>query len=124
MLELLLPALMPAIGDGVKSLIHKFTGSDASPKTVDEAIKLRDADIRRLETLARLDAPGGNMSRWVQDLRGSSRYLLAFAIIGYGIVVQFTDAPPAVVANAQLLMGSVFSFMFGDRMYLHLKRGG
>lgn len=122
-LSLLLPAVVPAGIDFLKSIVYKITGiSGAEPKTVDDAIRMKQAEVEKLRALAELDKPWGEVSRWVADLRASWRYICASIIILVSMfsVIAFPDR---VDVNEILLnlAGSVFSFMFGDRVYFHLK---
>lgn len=124
LLATLLPALVPAAVDGVKGLINKWTGGVATPQTVDDVVKLGQLEIDRIKALAALDAPGANCSPWVADLRGSARYIAVGIILVWGVVIQLPaiHAAPETVLNAQQLMASAFSFLFGDRIYFNLKR--
>jgi len=133
LLALLLPALLPAGVDIFKGLFgavsRLITGeTGAKPQNVEEAIKLMEADTARLKALADLDKPAANISKWVADLRGSFRYIGAGVIILAGAFVIIYDVLTAGSVDAATyetvttLMGSVFSFMFGDRVNLSLKR--
>lgn len=127
LLALLLPALVPVVADGVRSLFGWiFGGSGAQPQNVEEQIKLMSAEVAKLEALAKLDAPAGNISTWVADLRASFRYLAAaMIIIGtfglIGIKAAGGAIEDSVIDVCLQLSGSVFSFLFGDRMYLSLR---
>lgn len=135
LLALLLPALLPVgagilkdIFGGVSRLITGDTG--AKPQNVDEYIKLQESDVKRMQALAELDKPAANISKWVADLRASFRYIGAGLIILAGAFIIVYDAlsPNTVGAEAYAtvttLMGSVFSFMFGDRVNLSLRQTG
>ncbi len=70
----LLPALFPAMADGVRGIFAKLTGSKgAQPQNISEVIQLMQADISRLTALATLDAPGSNVHAWVSDIRALQR---------------------------------------------------
>lgn len=126
LLPLLLPALVPAFVDAVRGGIGwLFGGKGAQPQNVDEAVKLMSAEIEKLKALAELDKPAGNISQWVSDLRASFRYLAAAIIIIGTILAVFakgfgTAIPDEFIDVLLTLSGSVFSFLFGDRVYLHL----
>lgn len=133
LLALLLPALLPVAADALKGifgglsrLIVGETGT--KPQNVDEYVKMQQADIERMKALAELDKPAANISTWVADLRASFRYIGAGIIILCGAFVVIYDAmAPGQVSEIgyntiTTLMGSVFSFMFGDRVYLGLKQ--
>lgn len=128
MLELLLttviPGLLPVVGDGIKTVINKVTGNNpAVPQSVDDAIALMAAQTERLRALAEIDKPAGNISPWVADLRASSRYIAVFLLITNGIGQGIWGTDPQVVLMSGQMAQSAFFFLFGDRVYLHLKRG-
>jgi hypothetical protein len=86
-----------------------------------------EAEAKKLAALAALDRPVGNISNWVADLRASFRYLAAGIIIIATIVAIFAQGAglpiDVTLLDALLqLSGSVFSFIFGDRLYFHLKQ--
>lgn len=121
-LTTLLPALLPALGDGIRGVIAKFTGSaGASPQNVDEAIKLMQAQTDKLRAIAEIDKPSGNASPWVTNLRESSRYIATFAVLLNAALQSAFNPNPAHVVMSLELASSAFFFLFGDRVYLHLK---
>lgn len=134
LLTLLLPALTPAIADGMKGLFQKFFGG-TKPIAVDDQVKLMAAEAEKLKAVAELDRPIGEPSQWVVDLRASFRYVAAGAIIlgtvlltaGFFLLTYYKPEYAQVAALVALLemfaqmSASVFSFMFGDRVYLGLK---
>lgn len=127
-LSMVLPALVPAVADGVRGLFRKFAGGEPSePQSVQERVSLIQADTERLKAMAEIDRPYGEISRWVSDLRASFRYILAGLIVlaATAICSYLAALEPAlrkVIALAFIEMaGSAFSFVFGDRMYRHLK---
>ena len=132
LLALLLPALLPVgagilkdLFSGVSRLITGDTG--AKPQNVDEYIKMQAADVERMKALAELDKPAANISTWVADLRASFRYIGAgLIILSVAFIIVFDALSPATVSieaynTVTTLMGSVFSFMFGDRVNLSLR---
>jgi hypothetical protein len=133
LLSLVLPAFLPAVSDGFRALTtgiaQKFFGG-TKPIAVDDQVKLMTAESEKMKALAELDRPIGNPSQWVVDLRASFRYIAAGLIIvgtgcmaGYVVVTGDMTAGSAGVINVCLeLCSSVFSFMFGDRVYLNLKK--
>ena len=129
-LALLLPALVPAVVDGFRSVVGWLFGSSgAQPQNVEEAIKLMQAEVEKLKALAALDKPAGNISQWVADLRASFRYLAAALIIlgTFGLTIAPGLGFPveaSVLAVAWEMMGAVFSFMFGSRLYSSLTQKG
>jgi hypothetical protein len=131
---LVIPALMPAVADGMKGLFGKFFGS-AEPVNVDDKIKLMGAEVQKLTALAALDTPIGVPSQWVCDLKSSFRYIAAgiiilftllfcglfFALCAYDPTNKAIDTVVSVLEILLQMAGSVFSFLFGDRLYFNLK---
>ncbi|MBI5236242.1 MAG: hypothetical protein HY886_08340 [Deltaproteobacteria bacterium] len=121
---LIIPALIPVVSDAVKGIINKLTGqSGATPKSVDEEMKLMQAKAEWMKALAELDKPTGETSRWVNDLRASFRYLAAAAIIIVAFATLFIPTLDAgYVEMAWTSAQAAFAFIFGDRMYVYLRR--
>ena len=128
LLALLLPAFLPVVADGLRGIFSWFTGgTGAKPQNVEEAIKLMEAEAKKLAALAELDRPAGEISQWVADLRASFRYIAAGVILIGTMLAIFAQGAGLAIDAALLdallqLSGSVFSFMFGDRLYFHLKQ--
>ena len=116
LLTTLLSSLVPVGVEGIKQLIVSKTGG-VKPTTVAEQIQLDEQDIKRMQTVAALDNPGGTPSQWVIDLRGSARYLAAFFVILGGVALSFTpDAPVEVQMTALEAANIAFGFLFGQRI--------
>lgn len=111
----LISAVLPAGIDMVKNLFggvsRKFFGL-----SVDDQIKVDQAQVEKMKALAALDNPGGTPSQWVIDLRASFRYIGAGICIlsGIGLMVY----SPTNIELAAQLIAMPFSFIFGERMYL------
>lgn len=121
LIETAVAALIPVGVEGIKQVIVRWTG-EVKPTTVDEQLKLLDADIRRLEAIAALDNPHGTPSQWVIDLRASSRYLGALAIIAAGILTLYIpNMPKEIVAIAMEGASVCFGFLFGQRIIVNFK---
>lgn len=119
-------ALVPALVDLVKgaggAVSRKFFGM-----SVEDQIKLGNADVQRLEALAKLDNPHGQPSQWVVDLRASFRYVgaLVVILIGCGVLAAgVTYKETLVTEMGYTLVGLPFSFIFGERLLLGLKGPG
>lgn len=124
-LATVLPGLLPVVLDGAKMIFSKITGiSMGEPKSFMERMQFYNAETERLKTIAELDRPGQNISRWVADLRGSFRYIFVGLIIivtlAYGILYQWIGVPEVWGVLSQLA-GSATFFIIGDRVYLGLK---
>ena len=117
----LISALIPVGVEGAKQVINKAVGGP-KPTTIDEQIKLEQADIARLEAVAKLDNPYGTPSQWVVDLRASARYIAAWAVILGGGAVLFTGADIQVKALAVEAISVAFGFLFGTRIVANLKK--
>lgn len=118
----ILSAFIPAVSDGIRGLINKWTGgAGAKPANVEEAVKLIDADIRRLETLAKLDSVG-NTSQWVNNFRALMRPSVGALIVVFWGSTLYIQMDGALVDIAANLASSVVFYLFGDRTYMHFKR--
>ena len=127
-LSFLLPALLPPVVDGIRSVVARFTGIGAAePKTPEQLIAVMEAETERLRVIAELDRPAGEISKWVCNLRSSFRYIMAGVIILSTFTLFGLDSARVFAVRSEImtsllhLMASVFSFLFGDRVYLHLK---
>jgi hypothetical protein len=120
--SILAPALVPAIADGLRSVIAKFTGgAGAQPQNVTEAIQLMEAQTKRVQALAALDALPDGASKWVIDLRGSFRYVVCGGVLA-GAIAGVLGGVDQVAGLVLLdLGGACMSFIIGERMYLNLR---
>lgn len=125
LLSLIIPALIPMFSDTVRGIVNKFTGgAGAQPANVNEAILLMKAETERLQAVAALDTPSPNISKWVADLRAATRYVIAIIVVLNAVVTVYVPGmPEAFVDMSVTLAGSVWSFLFGERMYLGIKGG-
>lgn len=119
--SLLASVVAPAVIDLVKgtfgALSRKWAGL-----SVDDQIKLQNADVVKLEALAKLDNPAGTPSQWVVDLRAAFRYVGAGVAILSGLFIVVTFPASAVMVDAGLqLIAMPFGFIFGERLYLGLR---
>jgi hypothetical protein len=123
--SLLIPALVPMFADTVRAVVNKLTGNaGAQPANVTEAIQLMDAESRKLQALAALDAPAAGISPWVADLRASCRYVIAIIVVVAAVASVYVPGVQPVEADLLVnLAGSVWSFLFGERMYIGLAKG-
>lgn len=121
--SLILPALVPAIADGVRGLFARFTqGKGAQPQNTQEQIQLMQAQTERVKALAEIDALSPNASPWVADLRGAFRYVAVGGILLTTMIATLTRAEPAALAVLLDLSGASMAFIIGERMYLGLKK--
>ena len=117
-LSLVIPALIPAVADGLRGVFSKLTGgAGAKPQNVEEQIKLMTAENERLKAVAELDKPAENISPWVADLRASFRYIAGGMIILAAVSSLYVRVDLFLQDAVWNLAGSVFAFLFGDRMY-------
>lgn len=123
LLTLILPAIVPALTDGVRGLIAKFTGNGgAQPQNVAETIQLMQAQTDRVRALAEIDKPTGDVSPWVADLRASFRYFAILLIWVTTAAAIFAQVDKALVLVLLDMTGASMSFIIGERMYLSLKK--
>jgi hypothetical protein len=112
--------------DGARGLINMWTGgAGAKPANAQEAVSLIDADIRKMEAIAKLDAVHGDVSMWVSNIRALQRPVsAAVVLLSWGIVLGIygdanIDTTINIVSN---LASSVIFYLFGDRTYMHFKK--
>lgn len=122
LIETLVSALAPVAIEGVKQAAAKWLGTRPKAMTVDEQLKLDNAEIERMKVVAELDKPIGNPSQWVVDLRSSARYVGALGVIAVGIGSLFVVVAPAVQAVALEASSIAFGFLFGSRIVSSFKR--
>lgn len=132
---MILPALLPGLMDGLKGLFQRLFGG-TKPISADEQIKLMKAEADKLSALAEIDKVYGQPSLWVTNLRASFRYLaasfimfLSLVVITFYISTSQSGVDPAKGKNVfdiiEILLqldGSLFFFLFGDRVYINLKK--
>lgn len=116
-----IPAVVDLVKGGVAAVGRKFTGL-----SVEDQIKLANADAAKVEALAKLDNPGGVPSQWVVDLRASIRYILAAALVlvGSGLAgfAAFSNAGTEVIQLGLEIAAIPSLLVFGERMYLTFKK--
>ena len=123
--SLIFPALVPALTDGFRGIVAKFTGgAGGQPQNVAERVQLMQAEAAKLQALASLDTTNGEPSKWIVDLRASFRYvIISFIMIFTAVIVFNPDIVGASVIAVFLDMtGACMSFVIGERMYLTLKK--
>ena len=128
LLNMLVTAAVPVAADWLRAAGNwLFGGAGAEPTSVKERIELMQAETERVKALALLDAPAGNISPWVANLRAAFRYIAAGVILTpvpfvviYGII--YPTAIPAVNVYLSEVASPVFGFMWGDRLRVHLRK--
>lgn len=116
LIETIVGALVPVGAEAIKQLVVRFTGG-VRPTSIAEQIQLDQSEIERLKALAALDNPGGTPSQWVIDIRASSRYIGALAVIAVGIGSLFVAGVTPDVQKIALEAANIaFGFLFGSRI--------
>lgn len=115
------PALLPALTDGLRGVIAKLTGgAGGQPQNMQERVALMQAETSRLEALAKLDAPVGDPSKWVVNIRAVFRYAAITLIWIITAVAILSGADRALVLVLLDMCGASLSFIIGERFYLKL----
>lgn len=124
LLALILPALLPAGLDMLKSVVARVTGVVASePRNTAERITLMGAENERLKIIADLDKPSGEISKFTANFRALNRYILGDLILIITFIYILLPGMNLEIANFLLnLSASVFAFFFGDRVNLYLRK--
>lgn len=116
-----LPILLDLVKGAGGAISRKVLGL-----SVDDQVKLDNAQIERVKALAELDNPHGTPSQWVIDTRGAFRYIAAAGLVLSGIAVALYGASQANQETLTLgieLAASPFGFIFGERLVLSYKGG-
>lgn len=124
-LTILLPALAPALLDGVRGIFAKITGgAGGTPQNVNERIQLMQAETERLRALAEIDKPSENISVWVADTRAIFRYAviaLIWLVAGVAVLFGGEEVPKEIKLVLLDLAGASLSFVIGERYYFKIK---
>jgi hypothetical protein len=115
--SLLASTAFPLVLDLVKQVTNKYVGL-----SVDDQIKMDNAQVEKMKALAQLDNPYGTPSQWVVDLRASFRYLGSILVIGIGVFI-ISSMPTQLEAGLSLVT-MPFGFIFGERLILSFKGPG
>ena len=116
LLTTILSALIPVGAEGIKQYVSTKLGG-VKATSVAEQIQLDDSEIKKLQAVAALDQPGGTPSQWVVDLRASSRYLAAWAVIASGLALMFVPDVTMEVKSLGFEASNIaFGFLFGSRI--------
>lgn len=123
LLGTIVPALLPAVSDGVRGLIARATGGKGSqPQNMAERLELMKAENERLAIVAKLDEPG-NVHMWVADLRALQRPGLATVVLVSYAVAVHQQLPPAVLEQLGWYAQMVTFYLFGQWGYTGMKGG-
>ena len=126
----MLESLLISTGLPILLDLFKSAGGAVSRKwlglSVEDQIKLDNANVTRLQALAQLDNPYGTPSQFVIDLRGAFRYVVATVLIFGGLCLAgfgaYTKDQEIVGAGLELA-ASPFGFIFGERLILSFRGG-
>lgn len=122
-LEVLIPALLPALGDGVRGLFNKLTGNSGSkPANVAEVIQLMEADTSRLRAIAEMEK-GGETYMWVEAVRKMQRPVAVGVIISAYVAAALFSDNQQMIDGLSIYAQMVTFYLFGDRSYAYLKKG-
>ncbi|MCX7911095.1 MAG: hypothetical protein N2505_05910 [Endomicrobia bacterium] len=119
----ILPVLATPLADAIKKGVSKLFG-----RSIEEEIKLMQAEVEKLKALAELDKPSDNISQWVANLRASFRYIivgvvvLVTCIIGVIGYIYSPESRPTIINAFLEFSGACTSFIIGNRIYLSFKK--
>lgn len=121
LLTTLVPALVPALSDGFKALVGKFTGG-AKPQTIAEQVQLMQAETDRLTALYHMEGDGATY-QWVEAVRKLQRpFVVAVVVLVWASaflgLTELSEASLLILAD---LSSSVMFYLFGERGYMYLK---
>jgi hypothetical protein len=115
----ILSSLLPSIGYAFKRIVDYKTGG-RKPSNSSEEVASREADVKLLEAIAKLDAAEG-ASKWVVNVRAMQRPLVVFVVLINWTLMTLGIVPVdlqmyVIVAN---LASSVMFYLFGDRTLMY-----
>jgi len=117
----LLAAVLPAGIDVVKSVVSRVLYGQRA-LTVDDEVKLMDAESQKLKSLAELDKAAEGISKWVADARAIYRYVASTLIIVFTFILILSPSAPKEFTKLMLdLTSGVVFFLFGHRTWLSVK---
>jgi len=116
-----LTAFIPAGIDIVKGVANRWLGgAQTKPASFAEYLQLMTAETGRLEAIAKLDTPAGNVSKWVANLRGATRYIVVLIVLSVWAISAIVSLYVPVDTNALQQIGvmasAVMFFLFGDHI--------
>ena len=117
---LVLTSLLPVGIDLVKRHANRIISGRKI--TVDEEVKILQAETERLKALAELDKPETNISKWVADFRAAFRYMFCAAILVASMLCVLFHAPEEVTAYMLDLLSGVTFFLIGHRTYAYIMK--
>jgi hypothetical protein len=105
---------VPVLVNAIRGLIGRWTGgAGAEAQSVEERIKLMEAETAKSLALAKLDDAAG-ASRWVIDFRSLTRPVLAVGVAGTMLYLRATGQ--AVDEFHARLTELVIGYWFGERI--------
>jgi hypothetical protein len=105
----LLSIFAPVAVEAGKAAVQRFIAPDQiKALSVEDRLKLDQADIDRLKVLAELDRPAENVYPWVSSVRALMRPAIAA-----GVTLKWCIAPQS--AALDFMVGCVWGYLFGER---------
>lgn len=124
LLTTLVPALVPALADGLKSVVGKFTGG-AKPLTIAEQVQLMQAENERLDMLSKLEGSGTTYPL-VEAIRKLQRpFVVAVVILVWACYfLGLTEVSEASAVILSDVSSSVMFYLFGSRTWEYINKPG
>lgn len=120
MLEIIIPALLPVATDIIRKAGDRIiTGRKLS---IEDEVKLMQAEGEKLKALAELDRTNGETSKWVTDFRASFRYFFCLLITMIVSIAIFSNIAINILNPLLDIFAGVVFYLIGHRTYIMLKR--
>lgn len=118
----ILSAFIPVVAEAGKAAVNRFLGQNKEefkPANVEQAIKLQEIEIKKLETLYNMGS-GGETYKWVEAVRKLQRPVVVVAVLGlWGYVHTAGIGDTATVDN---MASAVGFYLFGDRTMFYIRQ--
>jgi len=112
-----LTAFAPVVVDGVKSIINRFAPDQLRPATVDDYVKMKQADIQILQAIN--DNGGTPSYPWVEAAVRLMRPTIGIIVLLTWVYSVTVGVPSDAINNFASAVGF---YLFGERSLFYVKK--
>lgn len=117
----ILSAFIPVVAEAGKAAVNRFLGQPKEkfkPANVEQAIKLQEIEIKKLETLYNMGADGETY-KWVEAVRKLQRPVVVAAVLGLWGYVHISGIGNTTTVDN--MASAVGFYLFGDRTMFYIR---